>query len=163
MADAPVGASDDDEALTKLHPDFVKAVRLASALFWGPVLIAVIVAEALQFAWPGVFVVPALLLALFFVWRLPRRRWIARGYDVAVDRLRVVQGILFRSDTVVPFGRVQHIDVDQGPIERMFGLATITLHTAGSHNASVGLPGLAHETALEMREAIRAKIKRDAM
>ena len=42
-----------------------------------------------------------------------------------------------------------------------FGLATLTVHTAGSHNASVSLPGLAHETALAMREDIRAAIRRD--
>ena len=79
------------------------------------------------------------------------------------DRLRVVRGIWFRSDTVVPFGRVQHIDVDRGPIERYFDLATLTLHTAGSHNASVHLPGLQHDRALAMREEIRAHIKREAL
>ena len=61
----------------------------------------------------------------------------------------------------MPFGRVQHIDVDQGPLERAFHLATLTVHTAGSHNASVSLPGLAHEDAVAMREEIRAAIRRD--
>ena len=155
--------ADDDAALTPLDPRFVSATRLAEALFWGPALVAAIVGEFLLPGWHGVFVVPALLGIALFVLRLPRRRYAARGYDHAADRLRVVSGILFRSDTVVPFGRVQHIDVDQGPIERMYDIATLTLHTAGSHNASVSLPGLAHEDAMAMRETIRAKIKRDAM
>jgi hypothetical protein len=63
----------------------------------------------------------------------------------------------------VPFGRVQHIDVEKGPVERYYGLATLVLHTAGTHNASVSLPGLAEEDALAMREAIRAKIRRDTL
>jgi uncharacterized protein len=64
---------------------------------------------------------------------------------------------------VVPFGRVQHIDVHQGPIDRFFGIATLTLHTAGSHNASVNLPGLGADLARTMREDIRSHIKRDSL
>ena len=79
------------------------------------------------------------------------------------DRLRVVRGLVFNSDTIVPFGRVQHIDVDQGPLERAFGLGTLILHTAGNHNASISLPGLAHADALAMREEIRAHVKRETM
>ena len=82
---------------------------------------------------------------------------------MGTDRLRVVRGIMFRSDTVVPFGRVQHIDVDQGPLERAYDLATLTLHTAGNHNASVSLPGLAAADAATMRETIRAHIKRETL
>ena len=82
---------------------------------------------------------------------------------MSADRLRVVRGILFHSDTVVPFGRVQHIDVDQGPIERALGIATRTLHTAGNHNASVTLPGLREDLARDIREDIRARIKRDTV
>ena len=63
----------------------------------------------------------------------------------------------------MPFGRVQHIDVDQGPIDRALDIATMTLHTAGTHNASVSLPGLGEDLAIRMREEIRAHIKRETM
>ncbi len=106
---------------------------------------------------------PVALLALAFIIRLPSRRFYARGYAMSTDRLRVVRGLLFRHDTVVPFGRVQHIDVNQGPIDRFFGIATLTLHTAGSHNASVNLPGLGEQLARDMREEIRSHIKREAL
>ena len=102
-----------------------------------------------------------LLIALALIIRVPARRYGSRGYQISADRLRVVRGLLFRSDTVVPFGRVQHIDVNQGPLDRFFGLATLTLHTAGNHNASVSLPGLGEELAREMREDIRAHIRRE--
>jgi uncharacterized protein len=111
----------------------------------------------------GAFLAPVLLLAIWIIVRVPLRRYRARGYDMGADRLRVVRGLIFRSDTVVPFGRVQHIDVHQGPIERGYGLATLVLHTAGNHNASVSLPGLGHEDALAMREEIRAHVKRETM
>ena len=85
------------------------------------------------------------------------------GLDGRIKQERVVRGLLFRSDTVVPFGRVQHIDVNQGPLERFFGIATLTLHTAGNHNASVSLPGLGEDLAREMRETIRAHIRRETV
>jgi membrane protein YdbS with pleckstrin-like domain len=66
---------------------------------------------------------------------------------------------LFHSDTIIPFGRIQHIDVDQGPVQRRYDLATLSVHTAGSHNDTVSLPGLLHADALALRETIRAHIR----
>lgn len=157
----------DDTELTKLDPNYVHCLRLTAMLSSIPVIIAGLVFEAAivdETPIPGGVVLGVLsLLCLAFIIRLPARRYFARGYNMSADRLRVVRGIWWNSDTVVPFGRVQHIDVDQGPLERFFGLGTLTLHTAGSHNASVLLPGLKHELATEMREEIRAHIKRDTM
>jgi membrane protein YdbS with pleckstrin-like domain len=58
---------------------------------------------------------------------------------------------------------VQHIDVAQGPIQRMLGLATLVLNTAGTRGAAVRLPGLLHGQAEGMREQIRGKIRQDLM
>jgi len=158
----------EGEELTQLHPNYRTVLRLQTVLFFIPVLIGALIAEAAlaNDGAPipsGVIAGPLLLLAIILVIRLPQRRFAARGYQMSADRLRVVRGVLWRSDTVVPFGRVQHIDVDQGPLERAFGIATMTLHTAGSHNASVDLPGLGEEHARAMREEIRAHIKRESL
>jgi membrane protein YdbS with pleckstrin-like domain len=153
----------DEGGLTPLHPNYVKAVRLGTAIFALPFVIGALVLETAGLLPHGVFVVPALLAALYVIVRVPLRRYHARGYQMGDDRLRVVRGLLFRSDTVVPFGRVQHIDVQQGPIERGYGLATLVLHTAGNHNASVALPGIGHDDALAMREEIRTHVKRETM
>lgn len=154
---------DESDALTPLHPNHVKAMRVATLLAAVPFVIGALVLEVAGFLPTGVFIVPVLLAAAVIVIRAPMRRYMARGYVMGEDRLRVVRGLWFRSDTVVPFGRVQHIDVHQGPLERAYGLATLTLHTAGSHNASVSLPGLADADARAMRETIRAQIRRDTM
>jgi len=154
---------DESDALTPLHPNHVKAMRVATLLAAVPFVIGALVLEIAGLLPTGVFIVPVLLAAALIVIRAPMRRYMARGYVMGEDRLRVVRGLWFRSDTVVPFGRVQHIDVHQGPLERAYGLATLTLHTAGSHNASVSLPGLADADARAMRETIRAQIRRDTM
>ena len=153
----------DEEALTPLHPNYVKVVRLATLLFALPPIVVALILETRGLLPRGVFLVPVLLLALWLIVRAPLRRYHARGYQMGADRLRVVRGLIFRSDTVVPFGRVQHIDVHQGPVERGYGLATLVLHTAGNHNASVALPGLGHDDAMAMREEIRAHVKRETM
>ena len=152
-----------DNDLTQLDPNYRTLLRLEGALTMIPLLM---LAGSLAFVewiprWvPGVTI---LVIAVILIGLLPSRRFRARGYDMASDRLRVVKGVLFHSDTVVPFSRVQHLDVEQQPLERLFGIARLILHTAGTHNSSVVLPGLAHGDAVELREAIRQHVKRESM
>jgi uncharacterized protein len=157
----------EDAELTRLHPNFSHALRVEATLTALPFLIGALVLETVfrgEGLFPsGIIAGPVLLIALALIIRIPQTRYNARGYQISADRLRVVRGLMFRHDTVVPFGRVQHIDVNQGPLERFFGIATLTLHTAGNHNASVALPGLGEELAREMREDIRAHIRRETV
>jgi len=54
----------------------------------------------------------------------------------------------------VPAARVQHVDVSQGPFERMFQLGKLVIHTAGTENASIEVPNLEHATALRLRDEL---------
>ena len=101
------------------------------------------------------------LLGAAAILLLPWRRYRAWGYCEEEDELHIRHGLLVRMRTIVPFGRVQHIDVAHGPIERAFGLATLILHTAGTRGAAVSLPGLLHADAEAIRDRIRAKIRQD--
>jgi uncharacterized protein len=149
--------------ITPLHPAYVTTTRIASALGLLPFVIGAGVLEFAQLALPGTFIVPALILYGFMAFVVPARKYRHRGYQMGSDRLRIVRGYMFYRDTVVPFGRMQHIDVDQGPIDRRYDLATLTVHTAGNHNSTVALPGLLHADALAMREAIRAAIRQEVI
>lgn len=147
--------------LTQLNPAYVTTTRIASALGYLPFLVGAGVLEYAQLLPLGCVFVPAFLLYLFAAFVVPARKYRHWGYDMGRDRLRIVRGYMFFRDTVVPFGRIQHIDVEQGPIDRRYDLATLTVHTAGNHNSTVTLPGLLHADALTMREAIRAAIRQD--
>ena len=94
---------------------------------------------------------------------LPLRRYRSWSYRFDEDELHIRSGLWTRVHTIVPFGRVQHIDVAQGPIERRFGVGTLILHTAGTRSSAVALPGLVFEEAGRMRDEIRAKIRQDLM
>jgi uncharacterized protein len=149
--------------LAPLNPAYVTTTRIASALGLLPFLIGAGILEGAQLLPPGSVIMPVLALYVFLAFIVPARKYRHWGYAMGIDRLRVVRGYMFYRDTVVPFGRIQHIDVDQGPIDRRYDLATLTVHTAGNHNSTVALPGLLHSDALAMREAIRAAIRKDML
>ena len=153
----------DGQPLRQGHPNYPKAMRVQALLVATPILIGALVAEYLTPFPNFVIAGPIALILAGLVIFLPHRRYAARGYALSEDRLRVVRGIMFHTDTVVPFGRVQHIDVDRGPIERYYGIATLQLYTADSHGDVVTLSGLSHDDALAMRETIRAHIKRESL
>lgn len=89
----------------------------------------------------------------------PARQWRAWGYDPRGEELAIKRGVVTQVQTVVPFGRVQHLDVAQGPIERAFGVCRLALHTAGTAHSLVTLPGLTRATAEALRDEIRAHIR----
>ena len=150
---------DENDPMKPLDPAYVKVMRLGAALFCSFLLIGALVLEIGPLAVPGAFLIPVAFFSAWWVLVVPSRRYRRWRYALGDDRLRVERGYFFYTDTVVPLGRIQHIDVEQGPIMRRYGLATLTVHTAGHHGASVSLPGLRHEVAVAMRESIRENIK----
>lgn len=159
------GAAAAPAAMTPLHPDQKKVLRIRTLLALPVLLVPAFVLDAgplRETAVPfGLVLGLAALLGLLALVALPLRRYRAWSYREEEDELHIRHGLFFRMLTVVPFGRVQHIDVAQGPIERRYGLGTLILHTAGTRGAAVPLPGLPHEEAGRMRDRIRAKIRQD--
>ena len=77
--------------------------------------------------------------------------------------LYIHRGVFWRRKIIVPRNRVQHTDVAQGPIERRYELAELTVHTAGTRNASVKLPGILHSDAEQLRESLSFEESNDAV
>ena len=153
------------EGLHPVDPAYTHVLRAAIALNLLPVAIGATIVDFLvipQIDGPyGLLTVAAWLLAIIAVVTIPARRVARWGYKIGEGQLRVARGWLFRTDTIVPFVRVQHIDVGQGPIERWFGLSHLVVHTSGTHNSTVTLPGLHADLAAAMRETIRRHIQTD--
>jgi uncharacterized protein len=78
------------------------------------------------------------------------RSW---GYAEREDDLLVRRGVLFARLSVIPYGRMQFIDVTAGPVERAFGLATVRMHTAAAAS-DARIPGLAAEEAARVRDRL---------
>lgn len=153
--------------MTALEPGQLRVMRIHALLAGALLLVVALVAETvLRVAVdlpPGVIVIPVLLLAAYPAAVAPGRRYRAWGYRFDVEELHIAHGVWTRIETVVPLARVQHIDVSQGPIERRYGVSRLVLHTAGTLNSRVVLPGLARETAERLRDEVRARIREDAL
>jgi hypothetical protein len=97
-----------------------------------------------------VVVVVALVVAVTL-----RHRVSAWGYAERDDDLLVRRGVLFRRLSVIPYGRMQFVDVTAGPFERAFGLATVRMHTAAAAS-DARIPGLPAEEAARLRDQLTA-------
>jgi membrane protein YdbS with pleckstrin-like domain len=138
---------------------------MRAAIFWVPVFLAALLVDRLvlaETAFSGLLPAAIAVISLSGILVAPDRIYRRLGYALNGRLLRTVRGWLFHTDTVVPFVRVQHIDVTRGPVDKMFGTASLVVHTAGTHNSVVVLPGLSPERAAEIRDAIRGEIRADA-
>jgi membrane protein YdbS with pleckstrin-like domain len=88
-------------------------------------------------------------------WRLVGRNYLSWGYAERDEDLLVRHGWLFRRLVVVPYGRMQFVDVTAGPLQRRFGLATLQLHTAAAATDAT-IPGLPPAEATRLRDTLAA-------
>jgi membrane protein YdbS with pleckstrin-like domain len=103
------------------------------------------------------------LLAVRLLWAW-LRAWVARfRCRLLDDGLWIARGVFWRSETFVPRARVQHTDVNQGPLARRFGIATLKVFTAGTHHAEIDVAGLAHADALHLRDELLGRGGDDAV
>jgi len=157
-----VEPADDD--LQAVEPGYVNVLRVRTLLGWLPVVVAAIAVDRTKLdgsSWQGALLVAGPLAAAIATIIAPRRVWRRLKYRLQPALLQVLRGWLFHTDTMVPFVRVQHIDVTRGPLDKLFGTARLVVHTAGTHNSIVTLPGLSPERAADIRERIRGHIRSD--
>jgi membrane protein YdbS with pleckstrin-like domain len=94
-------------------------------------------------------------LAIGWGWVVVGRAARSWGYAERDDDLLVRRGVLFRKLVVVPYGRMQLVDVTAGPLDRHYGIARVQLHTAAATSDAV-IPGLLPEEAARLRERLSA-------
>ncbi|TMF17008.1 MAG: hypothetical protein E6I33_02865 [Chloroflexi bacterium] len=97
--------------------------------------------------------IPAVVVLSALIWSVERGRYRSWGYAEREDDLIVHRGLLFRRTSVVPYGRMQFIDVTAGPVDRVFGLATVQLHTAAAAT-DARIPGLLRRDAEQLRDRL---------
>lgn len=90
------------------------------------------------------------LVSLF----LTRLKYNLKGYALRAHDIVYRRGLIFRSLTTIPFSRLQHCEIQEGPIERIFGLNTLLVYTAGGSGSDLSIPGLPPEDAKRLRDFI---------
>jgi membrane protein YdbS with pleckstrin-like domain len=139
----------------RLSPNYRSLRRLTTLIFVPLIFLppAILIWVLTDLTW-----VPLLILAvgaaiLLLRLALIERTWRSWGYVEREDDLYITHGVLFRSLVAVPYGRMQLVEVASGPLERAFGLATVTMKTASAEtNASI--PGLGPDEATRLRDRL---------
>jgi membrane protein YdbS with pleckstrin-like domain len=160
MSDAPLTHAEPfdppGEPWVRVSPRLATLRRLLTVV-GGLLGVAVLTALAWFIAtWLAVVVAIAGLALLVWVWVAVGRRVRSWGYAERAEDLLVTQGILVRRLVVVPYGRMQFVDVTAGPLDRRFGLATVQLHTAAAAT-DAQIPGLVPEEAARLRDRLAAR------
>jgi membrane protein YdbS with pleckstrin-like domain len=144
-----------DDAWVRVSPALAR-VRRISLVLAAMAVLAVLVGLLLIPAMPRLIPrIVAALAAVGFIWAwwLVGRRVRSWGYALRPDDLLVTRGILFRRLVIVPYGRMQLVDVKAGPIDRLCGVATVQLHTAAA-TTDAEIPGLTPAVAAQLRDTL---------
>jgi len=143
-------------AWTPVSPRLADVRRTVLLVLLIPLTIVVIVGVGLAWSWRWALV-PALSGAgpIAWGWWLIGRNVRSWGYAERADDLLVRRGVLFRQLVIVPYGRMQQVDVTAGPLDRRFGVARVQLHTAAATSDAV-IPGLVPAEAARLRERLAA-------
>ena len=145
-----------DVSWTPVSPKLATLRRLNAAIVAGLVAIAALVVLGLTLSWLyGVLAVVLIALILGWAWVLIGRNQRSWKYAEREDELLVSHGVMFRELVVVPYGRMQFVDVTAGPLERAYGMATVELHTA-TPATDAKIPGLHPDEAGRLRDRLSA-------
>ena len=137
-------------------PALLRVRRLLALLWVGvPGVVATAVTAALAGPVEGLAVLVLVLVLLGLLLLAVERRVRAWGYAEREDDLLVRRGVLLRRTSVVPYGRMQYVDVTAGPLDRRYGLSRVTLHTAAAAS-DASIPGLRTDEATRLRDRLAA-------
>lgn len=103
--------------------------------------------------WLGLVAAAVVFCLALLALRALRRRVHSWQYLERDDDLMVARGLMVRRLSVVPYGRMQFVDIVAGPFERMFGISTLHMYTAAAASDAV-IPGLSREEAQRLRDAL---------
>lgn len=147
----------DNPQLIPVSPKLATVRRLTSVIFFAPVavvgvVLALVIAPAF-WALAGCGIAGAAAAFWVIGRQVSAHRYLEDGEDLIVAR-----GRWWRQVTVVPYGRIQFVDIDEGPLLRLFGLATLKLNTA-SASSDAAIAGIPRGDARELRERLSQRAR----
>jgi membrane protein YdbS with pleckstrin-like domain len=142
-----------DHTWQRVSPRLARMRRTVLACVGVPLAAAIAALCGLASPTAGLAVALAGLVLLVLAWISIGRNQRSWGYAERADDLLVTHGAMFKKLTVVPYGRMQLVDVEAGPIERSFGLVSVKLHTAAA-TTDAKVCGLTPDTATRLRDRL---------
>lgn len=129
-------------------------LALPATAIAGLVEAVVLAPEGIRLFAPGVIAGLVALCTLGFAILWPGLRYRFWRWGVEDDRVLIEKGVLWRSRSLIPRVRIQHVDTRTSPLQRSLRLASLVIYTAGTRGADVEIPGLAADDAERLREEL---------
>lgn len=135
-----------------------KLATIRRILILVPVTVAILVQLVILLAVGDIWLIGILVIVLALAvgawgWAWAGRNQRSWGYAENDDDLLVTSGVMFKRLVAIPYGRMQFVDVEAGPLARAYGVATVTLHTASTETAA-DIPGLPAAEATRLRNRL---------
>ncbi|WP_419995772.1 PH domain-containing protein [Streptomyces boninensis] len=127
--------------------------RLVLLLVMVPVTVAVGLLPGLLAGWGWAAFAALPAAVVLWGWWALARNWASWRYAERGDDLLLQRGVMWREETVVPYGRMQLVEVSSGPLERKYGLCSLELHTAAAATDAT-IPGLSPAEAERLRDRL---------
>jgi len=146
-----------DVAWSSVSPRLALARRVSLSITTGVLAVVTVVLGLVVLDWAWSWLILAgLAVAEVWGWLLAGWQAAAIGYAEREDDLLVRRGVMVRNLVVVPYGRMQYVDVEAGPVDRAFGIAQVQLHTA-SASTDATIDGLEPAEAERLRDRLASR------
>ncbi len=151
----------DDVNFEPLENNYRRVLLYSNLIFFGIFLIGSLIVYFTADTWFLIFVPIGILLIAIISVALINVSFRRKGLAVRQKDIIYKSGLIFRKITTVPFNRIQHVEINQGPIEKRFDLSKIEIYTAGGAASDLKIPGLKYENAQKLRTFIIQKTHSD--
>lgn len=117
--------------------------------------------EPFKKTWPWILIFGVWALqAVYFFWMV-RKRFHQEGYALREKDIIHTKGYWVRTELTVPYNRVQHVEIEQGPLARALGLGSISVYTSGDNGGDLSISGIEYPEAERIKQFIAQKVGQD--
>ena len=137
--------------------DAIKAWRITASIYIGALWLVIIAGIVVTFIFDISYIYNLIsigvgvIASFFLVYAIPKLRYRRWRYEIFDQEIYIQHGILIMTRTIIPMIRVQHVDTKQGPILKMYKLATVSISTAATTHE---IPALYEADATSLRDRI---------
>ncbi|MEX1079843.1 MAG: PH domain-containing protein [Homoserinimonas sp.] len=138
----------------RVSPKLIISELVGLVVFWGVAVAASLVLQTMGWEWAW-WITAAAVASFLLNAAITPRRVRAYGYQLREDDLVFRRGIMFQRIVAVPYGRMQLVDINRGPLSRGLGLSELKFVTAAA-STGITIPGLPADDAEELRDHLVA-------
>ncbi|ALM19845.1 hypothetical protein JCM19294_832 [Nonlabens tegetincola] len=142
------------------HPKrFLNKKLIANTLYMIPLAIAVgfLFYNFSEFPWLGWSGLGLWAFILLFSLFVNYKEYFVRGYTLREHDITYRKGWIFHHQITVPFNRIQHTEINHGPIDRLFNLCELEIYTAGGSSSDLSISGLDPKDAQNLKSFVAGK------